>query len=100
MAGVLPATLGVASRSEIAPIDFVNFRPLPPEYNATPVCNQGLTEHHDLNHSPKMFIDHVTSRWITFTLWQNCGRLSRTLCNQIGMKLAAFLALKNWDRID
>ena len=67
MAGVLPATLRVASRSKIAPGDFVtrrvlrlalrvalrskiapgdfvNFRPLPPEYSATLVCNQEVTE--------------------------------------------------------
>ncbi len=70
MAGVLPATVGVALRSKIAlssasclakspasaihcygvrlfpplPGDFVKFRPLPPEYNATPVCNQELIE--------------------------------------------------------
>jgi hypothetical protein len=31
MAGVLPATLRVALRSKIAPGDFVNLRPLPPE---------------------------------------------------------------------
>ncbi len=37
MAGVLPATLRVALRSEIAPGDFVNFRPLPPEGGASVV---------------------------------------------------------------
>ncbi len=31
MAGVLPASLRVALRPKIAPGDFVNFRPLPPE---------------------------------------------------------------------
>jgi len=35
MAGVLPATLRVALRSKIAPGDFVNFRPLPPEGGAS-----------------------------------------------------------------
>jgi hypothetical protein len=50
----------------------VNLRPLPPEYNATPDCNQGLTEYHELKHSHKMFFDHVISRWITFALWQKC----------------------------
>ncbi len=59
MAGVLPATLRVALRSKIAPGDFVNFRPLPPEDNATPVCNQELTEYHKLKHSHKMFFDNV-----------------------------------------
>ncbi len=59
MAGVLPATLRVALRSKIAPGDFVNFRPLPPEYSATLVCNQELTEYHELKHSHKMFFDHV-----------------------------------------
>jgi len=41
------------------PGDFVNFRPLPPEYNATPVCNQEVTEYHELKHSHKMFFDNV-----------------------------------------
>jgi len=36
-----------------------NFRPLLPEYNATPVCNQELTEYHELKHSRKMFLDNV-----------------------------------------
>ncbi len=57
--GVLPATLRVALRSKIAPGNFVNFRPLPPEDNATLVCNQELTEYHELKHSHKMFFDHV-----------------------------------------
>ena len=35
------------------------FRPLLPKYNATPVCNQELTEYHELKHSRKMFIDSV-----------------------------------------
>ena len=59
MAGVLPATLRVALRFKIAPGDFVNFRPLPPEYNVTLVCNQEFTEYHDLIHSNKMFFDNV-----------------------------------------
>ena len=92
MAGVLPATLRVASRSKIVlcsasclaknpafaihgygvrraeavlrlipphPGDFLNFRPLPPEYSATPVCNQGFTEYHELKHSHKMFFGNV-----------------------------------------
>ena len=82
MAGVLPATLRVALRSKIAPGDFVNEHgiatawstgwmyflsgPLPPEYNATPVCNQEVTEYHELKHSHKMFFDNVGSRYITF----------------------------------
>jgi hypothetical protein len=41
------------------PGDFVNFRPLPPEYSATLVCNQELTEYHELKHSHKMFFDNV-----------------------------------------
>ena len=36
-----------------------NFQPLPPEYIATPVCNQELTEYHELKHSHKMFFDNV-----------------------------------------
>ena len=40
-------------------VDIQNFRPLPPEYNATPVCNQELTEYHELKHSHKMFFDNV-----------------------------------------
>ena len=40
-------------------------RALPPEYSATPVCNQGLIEYHELKHSHKMFFDHVGSRYIT-----------------------------------
>jgi hypothetical protein len=59
MAGVLPTTLRAAFRSKIAPGDFVNFRPLTPEYNATPVRNQELTEYHELKHSHKMFFDNV-----------------------------------------
>ena len=59
MEGVLPATLRVALRSKIAPGDFVNFRPLPPEYSATPVCNQGFTEYHELKHSHKILFDNV-----------------------------------------
>jgi hypothetical protein len=43
MAGVLPATLRVALRSKIAPGDFMNFRPLPPEGNARP--NQAISKH-------------------------------------------------------
>ena len=35
--GILPATLRVALRSKIAPGDYVNFRPLPPEDNATQI---------------------------------------------------------------
>ena len=66
MAGVLPATLRVALRSKFAPGDFVNFRPLPPEYSAIPVCNQELTEYHELIHSHKMFFDNVLSCYITF----------------------------------
>jgi hypothetical protein len=38
---------------------------LPPEYNATPVCNQELTEYHELKDSHKMFFDNVLSRYIT-----------------------------------
>ncbi len=40
MAGVLPATLRVALRSKIAPGDFVNFRPLPPEGSASVVSQR------------------------------------------------------------
>ena len=62
------------------PGDFVNFRPLPPEYNRTLVCNQELTEYHELKHSHKMFFDNVWSRYVTFDnvftvaiLWQRVG---------------------------
>ena len=70
------------SAVKIAPGDFVNEHgiatawstgwmyflsgPLPPEYNATPVCNQEVTEYHELKHSHKMFFDNVGSRYITF----------------------------------
>jgi len=65
MADVLPATLRVALRSKIALGDFVNFGPLPPEFNATPICIQELTEHHELKHSHEMFFDNVSSRYVT-----------------------------------
>ncbi len=45
--------------SVVASLLGVNFRPLPPEYSATPVCNQEVTEYHELKHSHKMFFDNV-----------------------------------------
>jgi hypothetical protein len=54
---VLSAALraSVGSRARLGS----NFRPLLPKYNATPVCNQELTEYHELKHSRKMFLDNV-----------------------------------------
>jgi hypothetical protein len=48
-----------------------NFRPLLPKYNATPVCNQELTEYHELKHSRKMFLDNVVRTMATETSARN-----------------------------
>ena len=53
--GVQNACAFCDSRARLGSI----FRPLLPKDNATPVCNQELTEYHELKHSRKMFLDNV-----------------------------------------